>query len=86
MAQVPIEELLKKTGSAYRLVLLAAKRAKELAEGSPTLVNTSKHKATSVALEEILQGKVSYKAQEPEAGSKSGRGAGGKEEKKRASS
>jgi DNA-directed RNA polymerase subunit omega len=85
MAQVPIEELLKKTGSAYKLVLLAAKRAKELAEGSPALVNTSQHKATSIALDEILAGKVSYKAQEPEEGStKAGRG--GKSEKKRASS
>ncbi len=83
MAQVPIEELLKRTGSAYRLVLLAAKRAKELAEGSPHLVNTSTQKATSVALEEILHGKVSYKSQGPEEGSKSGRGSGGKGEKKR---
>ena len=85
MAQVPIEELLKRTGSAYKLVLLAAKRAKELAEGSPVLVNTSKQKATSIALEEILSGKVSYKPQESGEDSKAGRGAGGKGEKKRAS-
>ncbi len=85
MANVPIEELLKKTGSAYRLVLLASKRAKEIAEGSPALLNTTKSKATSMALEEILEGKVFYKPEEPAAGSKSGRGHG-KEEKKRASS
>lgn len=64
MAQVPIEDLLKRCGSAYKLVLLAAKRAKELADGSPTLVETSQRKITSLALEEILQGKVLYKEEE----------------------
>ncbi len=81
MAQVPIEELLKKCGSVYRLVILAAKRAKELADGSPTLVETSQRKITSVALEEILQGKVLYKADADSAG-KRGRGAKAKKEKK----
>jgi DNA-directed RNA polymerase subunit omega len=76
MAQVPIEELLKKCGSVYKLVLLAAKRAKEVAEGSPSLVDTSHRKVTSIALEEILQGKVLYKAEETEtAGGRKARGA-----------
>jgi DNA-directed RNA polymerase subunit omega len=72
MAQVPIEELLKQCGSVYRLVLLAAKRAKELADGAPALVETSSHKVTTIALEEILQGKVLYKpeAAEEDAGGK----------------
>ena len=84
MAQVPIEELLKRCGSVYRLVILAAKRAKEIAEGSPSLVEAPPHKVTSVALEEILQGKVLYKPETPEAGTgKRGRGAKAKEEKKR---
>ena len=61
MAQVPIEGLLKQCGSVYRLVILAAKRAKELADGAPPLVETEHRKVTSVALEEILQGKVRYK-------------------------
>ena len=64
MAQAPIEELLKQCGSVYRLVILAAKRAKELAEGSPALVETTSRKPTSVALEEILHGKVLYKGDE----------------------
>ena len=84
MAQVPIEELLKRCGSVYRLVILAAKRAKEIAEGSPPLIETAHHKVTSVALDEILQGKVLYKTDEAEAsGSKRARGAKAKEEKKR---
>lgn len=84
MAQVPIEELLKRCGSVYRLVILAAKRAKEIAEGAPSLVDTAQHKVTSIALEEILQGKVLYKAEELEAGSrKRGRGSRSKEERKK---
>ena len=84
MAQVPIEELLRRCGSVYRLVILAAKRAKEVAEGSPALVETPHRKVTSVALEEILHGKVLYKPDEtePTAG-KRGRGAKAKEEKKK---
>ena len=68
MTQTAIEGLLERTGSIYKLVILAAKRAKELAEGAPPLIETHQRKATSVALEEILQGKVLYKVEEPEAG------------------
>ena len=86
MAQVPIEELLKRCSSIYRLVILSAKRAKELAEGAPPLVQTHHTKVTSIAIEEILQGKVLYKSEVPEAGAgKRVRGAKAKEEKKRAS-
>lgn len=66
MAQVPIEELLKQCGSIYKLVILAAKRAKELADGSPSLVETPHRKITTIALEEIAQGKVAYKIEEEE--------------------
>ena len=82
MAHVPIEELLQRCGSVYRLVILAARRAKELAEGAPPLVQTGQRKITSVALEEILQGKVLYKDTEAPAGKK-GRGAKTKEKKAR---
>lgn len=60
MVQVPIEDLLKQCPSIYKLVVMAAKRAKELSEGSPKLVETDFKKVTSVALEEIRQGKVVY--------------------------
>ena len=83
MAQVPIEDLLKQCGSVYRLVILAAKRAKEITEGAPPLVETPHRKVTSVALEEILQGKVLYKPEEPEEGSGKKRGAKAKEERKK---
>ncbi|MBI4342547.1 MAG: DNA-directed RNA polymerase subunit omega [Candidatus Omnitrophica bacterium] len=84
MAQLPIEELLKRCGSIYRLVILAAKRAKEVADGSPPLVETSHRKVTSIALEEILQGKVLYKVDEAQPrGEKKGRGAKAKDDKKK---
>ena len=84
MAQIAIEEFLKQCGSIYKLVILAAKRAKELAEGSPPLIETGHRKATSIALEEILQGKVLYKTEVPDARSgKRGRGAKAKDEKKK---
>ena len=86
MAQVPIEDLLKRCGSIYKLVILAAKRAKEVAEGSPSLVETGHKKVTSIALDEILRGKVLYKPDEegtePRVGKK-GRGSRAKEEKKK---
>ena len=83
MAQVAIEELLKRCGSVYKLVLLSAKRAKELADGSPALVESSSRKATTIALEEILQGRVLYKSDEPAGGPAKGRRAKAKDDKKK---
>ena len=84
MAQTAIEDLLKQCGSVYKLVLLAAKRAKEIAEGAPPLVNTDKKKVTSVALEEIRQGKVFYQPEATESAgeSKPKRGAKTREKKR----
>ena len=89
MAQVEMEKLLRRCGSVYRLVILAAKRAKEVAEGSPALVNTSQRKVTTVALEEIVQGKVLYEqdAEPARTGSaKKGRAAKAKSDKKKRAS
>ncbi|MDP2652436.1 MAG: DNA-directed RNA polymerase subunit omega [Candidatus Omnitrophota bacterium] len=63
MGYQPLERLLPKTGySIYRLVRLAANRAMELADGQPKLVeNVSSEKVTTIALEEIMQGKVVLK-------------------------
>jgi len=63
MAYVPLEKVLDKTDySIYKLVILASKRALEIAEGQPKLVELSAStKPTTVALEEIAQGKVVYK-------------------------
>ncbi len=68
MAHAPIEELQRHCSSMYKLVILAAKRAKELVDGARPLIQTDHKKVTSIALEEILQGKVQYKAPEEEIG------------------
>lgn len=61
---VPLEDLLKQGGSLYKLVLVASKRALELAEGAPKLVAMDAAKVSTIALEEIRQGKVRYYAPE----------------------
>lgn len=63
MAYQPLEKLLPRAKSSiYRLVLLGAKRATELAEGMPKLVERPAiMKTTTLALEEIVAGKVVLK-------------------------
>ena len=58
MSYVPVQDLLVKTGSIYKLVILASRRAVELSAGSPKLVEADKEKLSTIALEEIAQGKV----------------------------
>lgn len=60
MARTTFEEALAKVDSVYRLVVLAAKRARQLDNGSPALVRTDSKKSTLIALEEIAAGKVGY--------------------------
>jgi DNA-directed RNA polymerase omega subunit len=63
MGLQPLEKLLPHAGfSIYRLVLMAARRATELADGAPKLIDfPSSPKATTIALDEIAAGKVELK-------------------------
>ena len=61
MSYVPVQDLLAKTDSIYKLVVLASKRAVELNAGAPRLVEADGEKISSIALEEIAQGKVKLK-------------------------
>ncbi len=62
MIYFALDELLTKTGSIYKLSLLASRRANELNVGATRLIDGSvATKPTTVALEEIRQGKISYK-------------------------
>ncbi len=63
MGYVDREKLLGESeGSIYKLVNLASKRALEIAEGQPKLVNVSAEiKPSTVALYEIAAGKVHAK-------------------------
>jgi DNA-directed RNA polymerase omega subunit len=58
----PLEGLLReKKGSIYKLVILASKRALEIEGGAPKLTANPSKKSTTIALQEIIQGKVDYK-------------------------
>jgi DNA-directed RNA polymerase subunit omega len=60
MTQVPFEDLLEHVDSKYRLVIVAAKRAKQLNRGAATLIQPRSVKPTYQALEEIASGKLGY--------------------------
>ena len=66
MKQAPIDELLKQCQSIYKLTVTAAKRAKALSEGSPKFIVSDMKKVTSLALEEIHQGKIACKIESDE--------------------
>ena len=61
MITIPIEELLREGGSIYKFVVLAAKRATELSQGAPPLIKTASTKPSTISLEEIRKGVVTYK-------------------------
>lgn len=48
--------------SKYRLIIVAAKRSKQLQRGAKPRIDIDplKHKSTRVALEEVIRGKVAF--------------------------
>jgi DNA-directed RNA polymerase omega subunit len=54
--------------SKYRLIILAAKRSKQLQRGArPRIeIDPVKHKPTRIALEEVMRGKVKFTIKERE--------------------
>lgn len=50
----------KKIDSRYRLVLIAAQRARQIMEGSKPVITSKFVKAPSIALDEVLQGKTEF--------------------------
>lgn len=62
MNSVPMEKIMMKGSSVYKMVIVAAKRALEISNGLPRLVECStKEKPSMVALREIAAGKVALK-------------------------
>jgi DNA-directed RNA polymerase subunit omega len=55
-----IDEMLKNVDSRYSLVILAAKRARQLREGQAAGDNTSIFKEVTSALEDIAAGKITF--------------------------
>lgn len=62
MLEPSIDQLQEKINSKYQLVILSAKRARDLADGEKPLIEEPKsHKYVGVALEEIAAGKLYIK-------------------------
>ncbi len=59
MARVTVEKAVKKVGNRFDLVLVAARRARQLSiQGKVPLVEEKKHKPTVIALQEIEEGLI----------------------------
>ena len=60
MARVTVEDCLLHVKNRFELVLLAAKRARQLSHGQEALVPWDNDKPTVVALREIAEGHVNF--------------------------
>ena len=61
MSYMPVEKIFKESNSIYKTTIIAARRAVELNNGAKKLINTNTSKFSTIALEEIIAGKVKYK-------------------------
>jgi len=57
MARITVEDCLEKTANRFELVMLAAKRTRQLLKGAKPLV-ASDNREVVIALREIAEGKV----------------------------
>lgn len=64
MARITIEDCLKKVTNRFQLVHMAARRVRQIREGSEYLVSSPKNEDIVVALREIAAGKVRVKDEE----------------------
>ena len=67
MARITIEDCLKRVRNRFVLANLAAKRVRQIREGSEYLVSSPKNEDIVVALREIAAGKIRSKEEVPEA-------------------
>lgn len=66
MARITVEDCLSQVNNRFDLVLMAARRARQLALGKPALVPEENDKPTVIALREIAEGKIDRSILEPE--------------------
>jgi DNA-directed RNA polymerase subunit omega len=64
MAFPSLEKALEKVSNRYLLVVLSAKRARQINRGAAPQVETKYKKPTSFALEEVAAGKVGYRVKD----------------------
>ena len=60
MARVTVEDCLPMVDNRFALVLLGAKRARQLMAGARTIVEGSKNKPAVLSLREVATGKVRF--------------------------
>jgi DNA-directed RNA polymerase subunit omega len=58
MARITVEDCVEKIPNMFQLVLVAAKRARQLANGAHPMVDWENDKPTVVALREVAEGYV----------------------------
>ena len=58
MARITVEDCLEVVDNRFELVLMATKRARQLAKGADSVVDSNNDKPTVVALREIAERKV----------------------------
>ena len=57
----PIDDIKLKADSRYTLVIMAAKRARDLVSAKPALVEIDNQVPISIAAEEIVSDKITYR-------------------------
>lgn len=62
MINPSIVSLLKKVDNRYTLIVLTAKRSRELIDGAKPLIDTDSTKPVTIAINEINQGKITYES------------------------
>ncbi|NJM12072.1 MAG: DNA-directed RNA polymerase subunit omega [Synechococcaceae cyanobacterium SM1_2_3] len=60
MARITVEDCLDRVDNRFELVLIAARRARDLAMGKEALVPWENDKPTVVALRELAEGKLDH--------------------------
>ena len=60
MIKPPLESLLERVSNKYALVIVAAKRARQIKEGALSVVDLDTRNPVTAALEEIAAGKIRY--------------------------
>lgn len=64
MARITIEDCLKRVPNRFLLVHMAAKRVRQIREGSEYLVSSPKNEDIVVSLREVAAGKITLKKEE----------------------
>lgn len=60
MVKPSLDDLVKKVDNKYTLVVLAAKRAREIMSGNSIFVEIRSNKPVTIALEELAANKITY--------------------------